>query len=124
MKKLKRSLHSVDKDLKALAKKVDKLMISVDQLEKSKASKKPQPKPAQAKTKKKAPAKIAAVKKTGSVTAVDMVLGIINRSKKGVNTKTLMKKTGYNQKKVFNLIYKLKNQGKIKSEEKGVYVKA
>ena len=99
-------------------------MIAVDQFEKSKASKKPKPKTARAKTAKKAPAKKAAVKKTGPVTAVDTVLEIINRSKKGVNTETLMKKTGYNQKKIFNLIYKLKKQGKIKSAEKGVYVKA
>lgn len=124
MKNLKKNLHSVNKDLKALAKKVDKLIIAVDQFEKSKASKKPQPKPVQVKTAKKAPAKKAAVKESGPVTAVDTVLAIINRSKKGVNTKTLMKKTGYNQKKISNLVFKLRKQGKIKSAAKGVYVKA
>jgi len=124
MKKLKKNLQTVNKDLKALAKKVDKIKTAVDQLEKSKASKKPQPKAVQTKTAKKAPAKKASVKKAGPLTAVDTVFGIINRSKKGVNTEILIKKTGYNQKKIFNLIYKLKKQGKIKSAEKGVYVKA
>ena len=123
MKKLKRSLHSVNKDLKALTKKVDKLMIAVDQFEKSKALKKFQSKQAQEKTGK-APAKKAAVKKTGPVTAIDTVFGIIKRSKKGVNTKTLMKETGYNQKKISNLVFKLRKQGKIKSAAKGIYVKA
>jgi hypothetical protein len=35
-----------------------------------------------------------------------------------------MQKTGYENKKIHNLVYKLKKQGKIKSETKGVYVKA
>jgi hypothetical protein len=34
-----------------------------------------------------------------------------------------MQKTGYDAKKIHNLVYKLKKQGKIKSETKGVYVK-
>ena len=124
MKNLKKNLRSLNKDLKSLAKKADAMIIALDKLEKSKAAKKPQPKSAKRKPAKKAPAKKAAEKKTRPATATDTVLGIINRSKKGVNTESLMKKTGYNQKKVFNLIYKLKKQGKIKSAEKGVYVKA
>jgi hypothetical protein len=35
-----------------------------------------------------------------------------------------MTKTGYNRKKVANLIFKARKQGKVKSEEKGIYVKA
>jgi hypothetical protein len=31
---------------------------------------------------------------------------IINRSKKGVDTAALMKKTGFNQKKVLNILYR------------------
>jgi len=73
---------------------------------------------------KKTPVKKAAVKNAAPVTAVDTVLAIIKRSKKGVGTAALMEKTGYNQKKISNLVYKLKKQGKIKSFRKGVYVKA
>ena len=62
-------------------------------------------------------------KKKKTVTAVDTVLKIINRSKKGVDTPTLMKKTGFNEKKIHNIVYKLKKQGKIKSAGRGVYVK-
>jgi len=71
---------------------------------------------------KKAPVKKVAAKKP--VTAVDTVLGIINRTKKGVDTAALMKKTGVDQKKIHNIVYKLKKQGKIKSVGKGVYLKA
>ena len=58
------------------------------------------------------------------MTAADTVLGIIKRSKKGIATAALMEKTGYNQKKVTNIVFKLRKQGKIKNEGKGVYVKA
>ena len=118
-KKLKQDLQAVSKALYSLAQKIEKMQEEVDKqaqpINKSKAKTKP---------KKKSPAKKAALKKPDQVTAVDTVLAIINRSKKGVNTETLIKNTGYNQKKVANLIYKLKKQGKIKSAEKGVYVKA
>ena len=52
------------------------------------------------------------------------IFAVIKGSKKGVNTATLMKKTVFNEKKVFNNLYKLKKQGKIKSEIKGVYMVA
>jgi putative endonuclease len=111
-KKLKKDLQTVSKALYSLAEKVEKIQKEVTK--KMQSTKKPK-----VKSVKKAP-----VKKTGTATAVNTVLSIINGSKKGVSTETLMKKTGYNQKKIANLIYKLKKQGKIKSAEKGVYVKA
>jgi len=123
-KKLKKDLQTVNKELKALVKKTESLLKAVDKLDKPKAVKKPKAKPAKAKAPKKAPIKKTAVKKAAPVTAVDTVLAIINRSKKGVNSETLVKKTGYNQKKISNLVYKLRKQGKIKSPEKGIYVKA
>jgi predicted Rossmann fold nucleotide-binding protein DprA/Smf involved in DNA uptake len=116
MKNLKKNLQSLNRDLKALAKKADNLVVALDKLEQSKSAK---TKPA-----KKMPVKKAAAKKSSPATAADTVLGIIKRSKKGINTETLMKKTGYNQKKIANLIYKLKKQGRIKTVGKGVYVKA
>ena len=57
------------------------------------------------------------------MTALDTVFGVISRSKKGVDTATIMEKTGYNRKQVANYIYKLSKQGKIKSVERGVYTK-
>ena len=62
--------------------------------------------------------------KKREATAIDIVLAIVNRSKKGVDSATVMKKTGYNKKKVANCFASLKKQGKIKSGGKGVYVKA
>ncbi len=80
---------------------------------------------AKAKPKKQAAAK-KPLKQTVSAkqpTAVDAVFGIIKRSKKGVNIATIKQKTGYDNRKIHNIVYRLKKQGKIKSETKGVYVK-
>ena len=124
MNNLKKDLQTVNKDLKALAKKVDGIIIAIDKLEKPKATKKPKAKAVKIKAVKKAPVKKAAVKKAAPATAVDTVLAIIKRSKKGVGTAALMEKTGYNQKKIANLVFKLRKQGKIKSVGRGVYLKA
>ena len=42
----------------------------------------------------------------------------------GASMSELMKETGFNQKKINNIVYKLKKQGKIKSERRGVFAKA
>ena len=42
---------------------------------------------------------------------------------KGVDTATLEKQTGLKTKQIWNVINSLKRQGKVKSPEKGVYVK-
>jgi putative endonuclease len=117
-KELKKDLQAVKKEINALIKKTESLLKAVEKLDKPKA------KPAKTKAPKKVPAKKAAVKKAAPVTTADTVLEIITGSEEGVNTESLMKKTGYNQKKIANLVYKLKKQGKIKSPEKGIYVKA
>jgi len=110
---LKKDLQAVNKDLKALVKKTESLLKTFDKLQKPKA------KPGKVKAVKKAPSKKAA-----PATVADTVLAIIKRSKKGVDTAALMKKTSYNKKKISNLIFKLRKQGKIKSIGKGVYLKA
>jgi predicted transcriptional regulator of viral defense system len=81
----------------------------------------PKAKSVKRKTKSKAVAKkspVTAAKKTDT----DMLLAVINRYKKGVDTATLMKKTGFNQKKVRNMLNRTYKQGKITRVGKGIYV--
>jgi hypothetical protein len=52
------------------------------------------------------------------------VLNIIKKSRKGVNAATLMTKTGFDLKKVRNILQRTYKQGKIKRVEKGIYVGA
>jgi len=63
-------------------------------------------------------------KKEKEMTAGDAVLNIIEKSKKGVDTASIQKETGFTTKKIHNIVYKLKKQGKITSEQKGFYKKA
>jgi fumarylacetoacetate (FAA) hydrolase family protein len=120
---LKRDLQTLNKDIKALSKTVDNLLKAVEKSEKPKAAKKVTAKPVKAKTTNKSPAiKAPAKKKPAKVTATDQVLGIINRSKKGVNAAALMKKTGFNDKKISNIIHRAYKQGRLKRVGKGVYV--
>ena len=121
----KKDLQSLQKEIKALEKKMNKLIAAAGETEKPKVAKKTTAKPVKAKTTKKAPAKKAPAKKgAAKPTATDQVLNIINRSKKGVNAATLMKKTGFNLKKVTNILQRTFKQGKIKRVGKGVYVGA
>jgi hypothetical protein len=57
-------------------------------------------------------------------TATDSIYRIISRSRNGVDTAALKRKTGFNDKKIHNIVYKLKKKNKIRSRRKGLYVKA
>jgi hypothetical protein len=136
MKEVKKLLKMVSDGLKTLAQGVEAIAEKVDETAKTKSTVKPESKKQSApvKTAKPVGKKAKPVKKTAPkvnrkkavkpTTAVDTVLNIISRSPKGLNTAAIKAKTGYDQKKISNLVYKLKNQGKIKSVQKGVYVKA
>jgi hypothetical protein len=114
MEDLKMSLRKVARELTKVAKEVEKLAGKLEAQTKSSTA-----------PKKKAAGKLP-IKQTVSVkqpTAADTVFRIIARSKKGANIAAIMQKTGYDNKKIHNLVYKLKKLSKIKSEAKGVYVK-
>ncbi len=136
MKNLKKNLQAVNREIKALSKKVDRMVVAVGKLENPKAVKAKPVKKTVARAKsvkkvaaKKAPVKKVAVKKPAAkkpvkLTTADTVFGFIKRYRKGVDVSTLMEKTGFNRKKIYNNVKILKKQGKIKSAGKGVYLKA
>ena len=110
-------LKAISKELTKLVKQTEKLAAALEKAEKLKA------KPVKTKTKSKAVTKKAPVK-AAKKTDTDKLLAIINRSKKGVDTATLMKKTGFDQKKVRNMLNRTFKQGKITRVGKGIYVGA
>ena len=123
MKELEVFLKTVVDGMKGMAQGIEALAEKLDTITKARMDEK-------AKVVKKAPVRKAPAKKVVKkaaakkpATAVDTVLKVINRSKKGVDTAALMKKTGFSQRKIHNVIYKLKKQGKVKSVGKGVYLK-
>ena len=126
---LKRDLQAVKRDIKALEKKLEKLLKAYEPMPKAKkATKKKVVNKAKVVKKalaKKAPAKKAvARKKATQVTATDKILRIIKRSKKGVDVPTLKKKTGFDDKKVRNIVFRASKEGKIKKSGRGIYVGA
>ncbi len=134
---LKKDLQAVKRDIKALEKKLENLLKAYEPapkakkvtkkkaVKKAKTVKKAPVKKASAKKAiaKKAPAKKAvARKKAPQATATDKILKIIKRSKKGVDVPTLKKKTGFDDKKVRNIIFRASKEGKIKKSGRGIYV--
>jgi hypothetical protein len=145
---LKKDVNALKKELKALEKKMGQLLKAFEtsskpkKATKAKTVKKATAKPAAAKkaaakkspTKKaaakKAPAKKVAAKKApakkkaAQVTATDQILNIIKRSKKGVDVPSLKKKTGFDDKKVRNIVFRAAKEGRIKKSGRGIYVGA
>ncbi len=120
---LKKDLQSLQKEIKALEKKMEKLIAAAEKSGKPTTGKKTTAKPIKAKTTRIAPAKKAPAKRgPAKLTATDQVLEIINGSKNGVNTATLMEKTGFDQRKIWNIINRVSKAGKIKKAGKGIYL--
>ena len=113
MKQLKRDLQAVSKSLKQLTLRTEKIAKKLDKLEKPKPVKKP-----------KAKAKPKVTKKPVKVSAAATVLAIIKRSRKGVDIAILKTKTGFEGRKISDIVQRFKREGKIKNSGKGIYVKA
>ena len=56
--------------------------------------------------------------------AVDQVLDVIKRSKKGLGFSDIQAKTGFGDKKIRNIIFRLHKLGKIKRLSRGLYTAA
>jgi hypothetical protein len=113
-----KDLKAITREIKALEKTISKLAKTVGKNKKSKAAKKSTGKIIKVKNSKRAPAK----RKTTKLTATDQVLKILKGRKRGVNVATLMEKTGFDNKKIQNILQRTYKQGKIKRVGKGMYV--
>ncbi len=114
MNQLKKDLKAVARDLKRLTQNIGRMIKRLEKLEKAQTAKKP----------KAIAVKKAISKKATRASSSDTVLGIIKRSRKGVDTVALRKKTGFKDTNIRTILYRLRKQGKIKRDLKGLYVKA
>ena len=71
--------------------------------------------------KKAAPQKISAGKNKPKA-LFETVVGIVRESRKGVTVAMIREKTGFGEIQIRNVIYRARQQGKIKSKERGVYI--
>ena len=57
-----------------------------------------------------------------ALTAIDVVLDVIKRSKQGIGFAAIQTKTGFDEKKIRNIIFRLNKIGKIKRKSRGIYI--
>ena len=57
-----------------------------------------------------------------ALTAIDVVLDVIKRSKQGIGFADIQAKTGFEEKKIRNIIFRLNKIGKIKRKSRGIYI--
>ena len=60
--------------------------------------------------------------KSSSITASDVVLEVIQRYKDGVAFVEIQLQTGFGEKKLRNIIFRLNKLGKIKRKSRGIYI--
>jgi predicted Rossmann fold nucleotide-binding protein DprA/Smf involved in DNA uptake len=63
----------------------------------------------------------SATPKRGKKSGTQRVLTIIDRSRNGIDAKTLIKKTGFEDKKIRNILFKASQEGKIERVGRGIY---
>jgi hypothetical protein len=59
-----------------------------------------------------------------TLTAIDIVYDVIKRSRKGLGFSDIQAKTGFGDKKIRNIIFRLNKIGKIKRKSRGIYIAA
>ena len=57
-------------------------------------------------------------------TAIEVVLEAIKRSRQGIGFAAIQAKTGFEEKKIRNIIFRLNKIGKIKRKSRGMYIAA
>ena len=119
---------SVGRELRAIATNVQEITNSIDRL----SALLDQPAvqvPSRSRSVRRSPVRKKITMRNGVVERIKkipstrIVHDIITTSANDVDIRTLMKKTGYDQRKIYNIAFRLKNQGKIRSVGHGVYGK-
>jgi predicted Rossmann fold nucleotide-binding protein DprA/Smf involved in DNA uptake len=104
--KIEKKLERISKDFEKLSKRLQKLTAAMD-WEKGEA--------------RRASIRKSAVPKRDRKSGTQRVLTIIDRSRNGIDAKSIIKKTGFEDKKIRNILFKASQQGKIERVERGVY---
>jgi Fic family protein len=59
-----------------------------------------------------------------AMTAIDIVLDTVKHSRQGIDFAAIQAKTGFEEKKIRNIIFRLNKTGKIKRKSRGIYISA
>ncbi len=113
--------------LKSLTEETEKLIVEVDKMEKAKAKavkKSKRRPPVKLRAKKKARVKKPPARKARRLTDTAQVLKIIKRHKRGIDLKKLRHRTGFQDNKIRDIVFRARKTGKIKRVNRGVYIGA
>ena len=103
---IEKKLERISKDFAKLSMRLQKLTVSMHR-QKGEANK--------------AGIRRSALTKRGRKSGTQRVLMIIDRSRNGIDAKSIIKKTGLEDKKIRNILFKASQQGKIERVDRGVY---
>jgi len=121
----KRTLQKIRNDLQSVVKNLQQLTVSLGSI--AAAIEKMSSEQPISPTAKRAPVRKKVVVKNGKaimikrVPSTKIVFDILKDYNQGVDTTTLMDATGYDQRKVYNIISQLKKKGKVENVGRGVY---
>jgi uncharacterized protein (UPF0128 family) len=121
----KQTLQQVRDELRSITKNLAQITSSIGvivaALEKINGEKSPQLKSKRAPVRKKLVVKDGVVETIKRVPATKIVFDVLSKSDQGMDTNALMTATGYDQRKVYNVVFRLKKEGKIESVARGIY---
>ena len=117
MKELKSELQMVVRDLRKLSQKIDKITKHVEKIEKPEKPKKTKAVVELSQVPGIDPAILARAIR-GKIYPSDIILGHIIANPDGIDINTLIEKTGFKHNAIKQIVYTLREQGKIKSELK------
>jgi hypothetical protein len=134
MKELETFFKTVGEGLRTLAQGVNSIADKLEGLNDTRNGQKPKPdikdtpdREVKAETPKAKKAGDDAKKTTprgkNGTAASDIVYGVFDSAIGPVDMGVLVEKTGFERKKLYNILYRLKSQGKVRSVGKGVYSK-
>ena len=69
-------------------------------------------------------ARVGYSRRRTALSAVDIVLDTIKHSRQGLGFSEIQAKTGFDEKKIRNIIFRLNKTGKIKRKRRGIYIAA
>jgi len=121
--KFQTMLSFLSETLKILSIETTDLTRRIKQYEKTEAVRIPKSKAGiRTTSKKKSYVKKTVARKAGTPSATNAVLKVIKRHKKGVDIPRLKAKTGFDDKKIRNILYRETKLGKIKRKGRGIYI--
>jgi hypothetical protein len=62
------------------------------------------------------------IRKKSSMTATDLVMEVVTQNKQGVTFNKIQSSTGFDAKKIRNIIYRMDKLGKITRKSRGIYI--